>query len=108
MDDIIKVVRSLEDSNLLIDGATETVKHEIKKQEGGFLGAMMVPMAASSIEPMTFPLIQLVAFSLRNSISGKDVMRAGKGQEGEFLPSSALPLMMKSSGKRSQKSRYRI
>ena len=26
-------------------------------------------------------------------------MRAGKGQEGEFFPSSALPLMMKVLGK---------
>ena len=31
MDDIIKVVESLEKSGLLIDGATETVKHEIRK-----------------------------------------------------------------------------
>ena len=31
MDDIIKIVESLEKSHLLIDGATETVKFEIKK-----------------------------------------------------------------------------
>ena len=31
MDDIIKIVESLEKSGLLIDGATETVQHEIKK-----------------------------------------------------------------------------
>ena len=30
MDDIIQIVMSLENSSLLIDGATETVKHEIK------------------------------------------------------------------------------
>ena len=30
---IIKVIKSLEDSTVLIDGITETVKHEIKKQE---------------------------------------------------------------------------
>ena len=28
----------MEGSSLLIDGVTETVKHEIKKQEVGFLG----------------------------------------------------------------------
>ena len=33
MDDVIKIVRSLENSSLLIDGATETIKHEIKNQE---------------------------------------------------------------------------
>ena len=29
MGDIIKIVKSLQDSGLLIDGATETVKHKI-------------------------------------------------------------------------------
>ena len=31
MNDIIKIIKSLEDSNVLIDGITETVKHETKK-----------------------------------------------------------------------------
>ena len=31
MNDIIKTIKSLEDSELLIDGVTETVKHEMKK-----------------------------------------------------------------------------
>ena len=31
--DIIKFIKSLEDSSLLIDGATENVKHEIKKHK---------------------------------------------------------------------------
>ena len=49
MDDIIKIVKSQEDLVLLTDGAAKTVKHEIKKREGGFLGALMAPMAASLI-----------------------------------------------------------
>ena len=32
MNDIIKVIKSLDDSSVLIDGVTETVKHEMKKQ----------------------------------------------------------------------------
>ena len=31
INDIIKVIKSLEDSNVLIDDISETVKHEIKK-----------------------------------------------------------------------------
>ena len=31
MNDIIKTIKFLEDSGVLIDGVTETVKHEIKK-----------------------------------------------------------------------------
>ena len=48
-----------------------------KKQEGGFLSAMMAPMAAPLIVLVVSSLIQTIASSLINSITGK-------GQEGEF------------------------
>ena len=32
--DIIKLVKSLEDSGLLLEGVTETVQNEIKEQKG--------------------------------------------------------------------------
>ena len=57
-------------------------------------------MAVSLIAPMTPSLIQPVAFSLMNAITGKGVMRAGKGQKGGFFPLLAFPLMMKFLGKR--------
>ena len=37
MEDIIKIVKSLEDSGLLLKGVHETVQHEVKEQKGGFL-----------------------------------------------------------------------
>ena len=41
MDDIIRIIKSLEISSVLTDGVSETLKHEIKKQEGaGFLGML--------------------------------------------------------------------
>ena len=91
MDDIFKIAESLEQSGLFIDGETETVKHEIKKQEGKFIGAMMVPWAASLISLLPCPLI--------NTITGKWVTRAGKGEEDGTLPLLPLPLMMKGLGK---------
>ena len=45
----IKIIKLLEDSDILIDGVTETVKDEIKKQRGGFLGALLAPLAASLV-----------------------------------------------------------
>ena len=42
MNDIIKIIKSLEDSRVLTDGVTETVKSEMKKQESRFLGALLV------------------------------------------------------------------
>ena len=37
MNDIIKIITSLEDSGVLIDGVTETVKHDIKNKRVDFL-----------------------------------------------------------------------
>ena len=34
----IKIIKSLEDSGVIIDGVTETVKEEIKKNKVDFLG----------------------------------------------------------------------
>ena len=52
MKDIIRIIKLLEDSGILIDGATESVKDEIKKQEGGFLGALLPPLADSLVQPV--------------------------------------------------------
>ena len=43
VDDTIKIVKSLGDLGVLGDEVTEAVKHEIKKQEGRFLGAKLAP-----------------------------------------------------------------
>ena len=85
MDNIIKIVDSLENSCLSIDGATKLVKYEIKKtkkQESGFLGAMIAPMATSLIAPMASSLIQLVPSSLIKAITRKGVIIAGTREKG--------------------------
>ena len=99
MDDIIKIVESLEKSSISIDGATETIGNQMKKQEGGFFRPMMAPIATSLIAIMASSLIQPVASSLINAITGKGVRRAGKRQDVEILSLLALPLMMKVLGK---------
>ena len=37
MDDLIRIVKSLEDSGLLLKGVTKSVQNEVKDQKGGFL-----------------------------------------------------------------------
>ena len=71
MNEIFKIIKSLEDLGLLIDGVTETVKHEIKKQEGGFLGALLAPLAASLVQP--------VISSVVKGIRRREVRRAERG-----------------------------
>ena len=68
MNNIVKIIKSLEDSGVLIDGVTETVKDEIKKQEGGFYGALL-----------TVSLVQPVSSSVVKGISWRGVRRAGRG-----------------------------
>ena len=82
MNDIIKIVKSLEDSAVLIDGVTETVKHEIKEQEGESLGALLAPSAASIMQP--------VISSLVKGISGRGFRRAKRlyiDKNFKFVPS---------------------
>ena len=69
MNDIIKIIKSLEDLCVLIDGVTETVKHEIKKQ-AGFVVALLAALVAS--------LIQLLISSVVKGIIGGGVRRAGR------------------------------
>ena len=47
INDIIKIVKSLEDSGLLLKGVTETVQNEVKEQKGGFLSMLLDTLGAS-------------------------------------------------------------
>ena len=64
MDDILKIVKSLENSGLLLKGVSETIQHEAKEQRGGFLSMLLGTLGASS---------------LGDILSGKGVIRAGEG-----------------------------
>ena len=65
IEDIIKIVKSLEDSGLLLKGVTETVQNEVKEQKGGFLSLLLYTLSASL---------------LVNLLTGKGINRAGKGK----------------------------
>ena len=41
MEDIIKIVKSLEDSGLLLKGVTGTIRNEVKEQKGGILSILL-------------------------------------------------------------------
>ena len=41
MEDTIKIVKSLEESGLLIKGISETMKNQTKEQKGGFLPILL-------------------------------------------------------------------
>ena len=64
MNDIIKIIQDLEDSHILLQGVTKTIKNETKEQKGGFLSMLLGTLGASL---------------LRNLLSGKGIVRAGSG-----------------------------
>ena len=47
IEDIINIVKSLEDSGLLLKGATETVQNKVKEQKGGYLSMLLGTLGAS-------------------------------------------------------------
>ena len=47
MEDIIKIVKSLEDSGLLLKRVTETIQNEVQEQKGGFLTMLLGTLDAS-------------------------------------------------------------
>ena len=43
----MEIVKSLEESGLLIKGLSDTIQNEVKKQKGGFLGMLLGQLGAS-------------------------------------------------------------
>ena len=68
MDDNLKIVKSLENSGVLLKGVSETIQHEAKEQRGGFLSMLLGTLGAS-----------LLGDILSKGLSGKGVIRAGEG-----------------------------
>ena len=61
---IMKIVKSLKEPGLLIKGVSETIKNEVIKQNGGFLGMLLGTLSASL---------------LGNLLTGKGTIAAGEG-----------------------------
>ena len=68
MQDLLKIVKSLEDSGILLDGITETVKNEVKEQKGGFLSMLLGTLDAS-----------LLGDLLTKHLAGRGVIRPTEG-----------------------------
>ena len=68
MDDILKIVKSLENFGVLLKGVSETIYHEAKEQRGLFLGMLLGTLGAS-----------LLGDVLSKGLSVKGIIRAGEG-----------------------------
>ena len=61
----IEVVKSLEDSGLLLKGDTKTAQNKVKEQKGGFISMLLETLGVSL---------------LGNLLTGKRIYKAGKGK----------------------------
>ena len=68
MNDIMKIVQALEDSNILLKGVTKRIKNETRKQKGGFLSMLLGTLGARVLGDL-----------LTKNLSGKGTVRAGEG-----------------------------
>ena len=68
MDDILKIVKSLEDSGVLLKGVGETFQNEAKEKKGGFLSMLLGTLGTS-----------LLGDLLTKNLSGKGAIRTGEG-----------------------------
>ena len=83
MDDLIKIVKSLEDSGLLLKGVTESVQNEVKEQNGGFLSMLLGTLDASLlVNHLTGKGINKKCKGIHRA--GEGIVRAGKGNNMDF------------------------
>ena len=74
INDIIKIVKSLEGSGSLLKGVTETVQNEVKKHKGGFLSILLGTLGASLLGNL------ITAKGARAMSQERGIYRAGKGK----------------------------
>ena len=65
MNDIMKIIKALEKSGILLKGVSKTIKNETKEQRGGFLSMLLGTLGASLLGNLL--------------TGGKGIMRAGEG-----------------------------
>ena len=71
MKDIMKTIKALENSGILLKGVSKTIKNETKEQKGGFLSMLLGTLRVILLGN----LINLLA----SKAKGKGIMRAGDG-----------------------------
>ena len=74
IEDVIKIVKSLEDSGLLIKKVTKTIQNEAKEQKEGFLSMSLGTLGASLLGNL------LTGKGAIATSQGRGIYRAGKGK----------------------------
>ena len=90
MNDIMKIVQSLEDSNISLKGVTKSTENETKVQKGGFLSMLLGALGASLLGNLLTgkwivrPGSGRPSSSASQNKKGKGIVRAGSGKQWDF------------------------
>ena len=76
MNDIMKIVEAVEDSNILLEGVTKTIKNETKQQKGGFLSMLLSTLGAILLGNLLAEKV-IIRVGLGNK-KGNGIVKAGK------------------------------
>ena len=82
MNDIIRIVQALEDSNTLLKGLTNTIRNETKEQKGRFLSMLLGTLGASLLGNLLAG--KGIARAGAENNKGKEIVRAGARKEWGF------------------------
>ena len=75
MNDLMKIVETLDDSNILSRRVTRTIKNETKEQKRGFLSTFLGTLGGSALGNL------ITGKGVVRPRSGKGIVRAGYGKE---------------------------
>ena len=78
INDIMKIVKSLEKSSLLIKVVSKILKNKAKEQKGGFLIMLLVKLGASLLGNLLTGK-KAIRADKSTTIAGEDKIRAGQG-----------------------------
>ena len=82
MKDIIGIVKSLEDSGLLLKGVGRTIQNEAKQQKGGFLSMLLDTLGTSLLGNILAGKEAIAMNHVRGTNkAGEGIVRAGYGNK---------------------------
>ena len=81
MNDVINIIQALEDSDILLEVISKTIKTETKEQKGAFLSMLLGTLSSTLIG---------------NMLTGKGIVRAGyRNKKGEGIVGVVIILQLK-------------
>ena len=91
MNDIMKIIKSLENSGILLKGVRKTIKNETKEQRGGFLSMLLGTLGSSLLGYLLTGGKGIMRAAYGRVRAGDGIVRAGEGSKKKNNLNSLLP-----------------